>query len=178
MLSEQRFGFFGLAAAAGLIAGLRSVSGPAAVCTALERGGMADDADPIVAAAARFAPAVRLLALAEMGADKLPMMPDRIIPPILGGRVFLGAVAAVLLAQAFRRDPVSAALVGGLGAVAGTYLGFRLRMLASDELHLPSQVAGVAEDLAVVGGGQALALQAQRALVRDPSPVPADELAA
>jgi uncharacterized membrane protein len=148
--------YYGLVAAVGLIAGFRSVSAPATVATLLERGDWPGDADPAVALAARFAPALRGAAVVEMAADKLPMMPDRTIPPVLAGRILIGAASGALLARAAQRSAIVAALLGGLLAVAGAYAGLNLRRLLGDGLGLPNVPAGLIEDAAVIGGASAV----------------------
>jgi uncharacterized membrane protein len=158
MSSEKNF--YGLVAAAGLLAGLRSVSAPATVSTALARGDWARGDDALVALAARFAPAIRALALGEMAADKLPGIPSRTAPPILAGRLLMGAGSGLLLARAAGRNPLMAALLAGLMAIVSSFIGLRLRTLLSERLRLPV-VAGLVEDAVVVGAASAFVEQAR-----------------
>lgn len=148
--------FYGLVAAVGLIAGLRSATAPATAATLLERGSWPGEADPAVALAARFAPVLRGVAVAEMAADKLPMMPDRTVPPVLAGRILIGAASGALLARAAQRSAILAALLGGLLAVAGAFAGLNLRRFLSDNLGVPNIPAGLLEDAAVIGGASAV----------------------
>lgn len=152
MSSEKNY--YALVAAAGLIAGLRSASAPATVSTALERGDWPEGDDPLVALATRLAPALRAMALGEMAADKLPSMPSRTAPPILAGRLLLGASSGVLLARAAGRNPLTAALLAGLMAVLSAFVGLRLRLLLSERLRMPL-VAGLVEDAVVVSAARA-----------------------
>lgn len=161
MRDERNLKFYGLVAAVGVIAGLRSASAPAVASTLLERGAWSGADDPVVALAVRFAPALRAAALAEMAADKLPMMPDRTIPPVLASRILIGALSAALLARAAARNPFVAALLGGLFAVAGAFAGLGLRRTLSDGLGIPNLPAGLIEDAVVVGGARALVGQAE-----------------
>lgn len=147
--------FYALVAALGVIAGLRSASAPATASALLARGAWPRADDPAVALAVRLGPALRAAALAELAADKLPMMPDRTAPPVLAGRVLLGSLSGGLLARAAGRSPLLAAALAGLLAVAGSFAGLRLRRLLSDGLGLPNLPAGLAEDalvLAAAGG--------------------------
>ncbi|HMQ32595.1 MAG TPA: hypothetical protein PKD53_17820 [Chloroflexaceae bacterium] len=140
--------FYPSVVAAGLLAGLRSFSAPAAVSSAL--AGQAE-------LAAQVAPALRLLAAGEMVADKLPFMPDRTSPPILASRVLLGAGAGVVVALAYGRSWVAAAAIAGAAAAAGSYAGLALRRALGERLGLPDQLVALAEDAAVIGVGRALA---------------------
>jgi uncharacterized membrane protein len=156
---EREARVYTLAAAAGLIAGLRSISGLATVGTALERGGWRNQSDPLVGLTVRLAPFLRAAALAEMAADKLPSMPNRTAPPILAGRLLFGATSGLLLARAAGRNPLPAVLLATLAALAATHLGLRLRRLLSETIGLPV-VAGLVEDSVVVGAASALVGQA------------------
>lgn len=132
---------------AGLIAGLRSMSAPAAVSAAL-----ADE----YALAARAAPALRALAAGEMVADKLPFMPARTSPVALAGRVSLGAIAGAAVAVACGRSPLLGALLAGAAAIPSSYAGMALRTAAVERLGLPDTIVALAEDAAVVAAGRAL----------------------
>jgi uncharacterized membrane protein len=130
------------------------------VSTALTRGDWARGDDALVALAARFAPAIRALALGEMAADKLPGIPSRTAPPILAGRLLMGAGSGLLLARAAGRNPLMAALLAGLMAIVSSFIGLRLRTLLSERLRLPV-VAGLVEDAVVVGAASAFVEQAR-----------------
>jgi uncharacterized membrane protein len=154
MKTVQRDAFYAQLIAAGLLAGLRSVSAPATVSTALERGNWPMNNDPLVALAAKAAPLLRLLALGELAADKIPGMPSRTAPPILLGRILLGAASGLLLARASGREQVPAALVAGLATTAASFLGLQLRLLLSKILPLPG-MAALIEDAIVLSAARA-----------------------
>ncbi len=139
--------FYPAVLAAGLLAGLRSLSAPAAVSSAL-----ATRAE----LAARAAPALRLLAAGEMVADKLPFMPDRTSPPILAGRALIGAAAGVVVASAYGRSRALGAVLAAAAAVAGSFGGLALRRTLGERLGLPDPLVALAEDAAVIGVGRAL----------------------
>jgi uncharacterized membrane protein len=147
MSAKPRKAFLLAVSGVGLIAGLRSVSAPAAVSAALSGENVF---------AARLAPILRLLALGEMVADKLPFMPPRTAPFVLAGRALLGAGAGAALAAARRRSWLAGALLAGLAAVASSYAGLALRSAAAERLGLPDQLVALAEDAVVVTAGRAL----------------------
>lgn len=135
---------------AGLIAGLRSVSAPAAVSAALTEE---------FALAAQLAPVLRVMAGGEMLIDKMPFMPARTAPVALAGRALLGAVAGVALAAAYRRSLLAGALLAGGTAILSSYIGLALRSSAVERLGLPDPLVALAEDALVVAAGRALSAE-------------------
>lgn len=132
---------------AGLIAGLRSLSAPAAVSAALTEE---------FALAEHVAPALRVLAAGEMLVDKLPFMPARTAPPILAGRVLLGALAGAAVAIAYRRNLLVGALLAGAAAALSSFAGLALRTTATQRLGVPDPLVALVEDAMVVAAGRAL----------------------
>jgi uncharacterized membrane protein len=147
MMETYQASFVPSVLVAGLIAGLRSFSAPAAVSAALT-----DEYD----LAAQTAPALRALALGEMVADKLPFMPPRTAPLVLAGRVALGAGSGAALAIAHRRSPLLGALLAGLAAVVSSYAGLALRTSAARRLGAPDPLVALAEDAVVVAAARSL----------------------
>lgn len=90
----------------------------------------------------------------ELVADKLPSTPSRLDPGPLGGRILAGAGGAYAVARALGNDPVPAAVIGGLSAVAGSYAGHAYRGWASTTV--PPLAAAVAEDAVALGIGAAV----------------------
>ncbi len=157
------------AAALGVSAGLRTFSAPALIADHLRRHprSRARGAERLLQASAA-APVLGTLLLAEVVADKLPGMPDRIAPAGLIGRAASGALAGAALAgrragragragRAVRTAlgaagaPANglvalAALVGAGAAVASAYAGFHLRRAAVRRLGLPDTAVALAED--------------------------------
>ena len=151
---------FALALALGLLAGARSATAPATLSAVLARGDAPFRHDPLVALAIRARPLLLALALAELGADKLPMTPNRTSPPPLIGRVVLGAASGALAARAYGSSALLAAMLAGAAAFASTFASFYLRRLASERAGLSSTVAGLLEDAAVVSVAAAVARRA------------------
>jgi uncharacterized membrane protein len=69
-------------------------------------------------------------AVGELVADKLPFVPDRLMPASLAGRVVLGGTASGLASLAAGRASDRGALVGSLGAIVGSVVGYALRTTA------------------------------------------------
>jgi uncharacterized membrane protein len=104
----------------------------------------------------------RLLAAAELIADKVPSVPDRVDPALILGRIAAGALVGVAVAGRTERNRGELALIGGLIAFASTHATYRLRRALSD--RLPSIAAALVEDAIVVGAAAAGAalLRAER----------------
>jgi uncharacterized membrane protein len=147
-------------AALGVVAGLRSIMPLALLAAHLERegpdigdGGWALD----VLASRRGALGLRLAAVGEVVADKLPLLPRRVDPLPLAGRVVLGGMAGALQSLAEGRASDRGALIGSLGALVGSLLGYWLRTSLARVLPLPSVLVALGEDaLAFVLGSWAV----------------------
>jgi uncharacterized membrane protein len=142
-----------LALAIGFIAGLRSMTAPAAVAWAAHFGWLDLSGTALAflgSAAARYA--LLILILGELVADKLPFTPSRTRPPSFIGRVASGALSGAALATGTGHSLAFGAVAGALGAVAGTLGGYRARTGLVRALEVPDYVVAVAEDAAAVGG--------------------------
>lgn len=144
---------FALAAAIGFVAGLRSLTAPAAVAWAACFGWLQLEGTPLAflaTGAARYA--LLLLMLAELVSDKLPFTPSRKRPGPFIGRIVGGALAGAALASGTGRSLALGAAAGVLGAVAGTLGGYRARTGLVRGLKVPDYVVALAEDAVAVGG--------------------------
>jgi uncharacterized membrane protein len=141
----------------GVITGLRSLTAPAAVSWAAHLEEL--DLQDTRLAFLGEAPAPYLftaLALAELIGDKLPQAPSRKAPGPFIGRILLGALSGAALCTAARHSPLAGALLGGLGAVAGTLGGYEARTRLVETLHAPDFEIALLEDAVAIGGGVAL----------------------
>ncbi|QJX45620.1 DUF4126 family protein [Hymenobacter taeanensis] len=140
------------------LAGFRSMTAPALLSSnllkyhpqALEGSPLRYLQKPLVANG------LKVMALGEMAADKLPQMPDRIAPGVLAGRIASGALIGATLYKVNHGSLLNGALLGSLAAVAGSYLSFFLRKQATQSSGLPGGIVGGLEDLLTVGTGLAL----------------------
>jgi uncharacterized membrane protein len=142
-----------LAFVIGVIAGLRSMTPPAAVAWAARLGWLQLDGTPL--AFLDTAVAAYLLTglmLAELVADKLSFTPSRTRPGPFIGRILAGGLAGAALAGGLGQSLLAGALAGALGAVAGTLAGYQARTGLVRALAVPDYVVALAEDVMAVGG--------------------------
>ncbi|WP_405592170.1 hypothetical protein [Streptomyces sp. NBC_01190] len=136
----------------GLVSGLRSQSGVAAVALTTDSSATGRPGSLL---AGRKATAVSVTAaLGELVGDKLPRTPSRLAPGGLLPRLALGAFAATLLAARERPGApalplLPAAAIGATAAFAGARAGARWRQAAADR-GLPDWPAALLEDAATL----------------------------
>ncbi|GAB3852290.1 hypothetical protein GCM10028822_19820 [Hymenobacter terrigena] len=140
------------------IAGMRSMSAPAFLSHYLSRQPHAGlERSPL-----RFlqkpvtAQILKALAAGEMVMDKLPTTPNRTAPPVLLGRLCSGALVGAAWYKSRHGSALSGGVLGGLAAVAATFVSFALRTGISKQTNTPIALVGVGEDALVVGSGAAL----------------------
>jgi uncharacterized membrane protein len=93
-----------------------------------------------------------LLALVELVTDKLPKTPSRTAPPGLIARILLGALSGASVASAGGEGIVLGAVLGIMGALAGTYGGYQARTRLVKALGTPDFVIALLEDFVTIGG--------------------------
>jgi uncharacterized membrane protein len=131
----------------GIVAGLRSMTAPAAVSWAayLHRIDLRDSRLALLGTAAA-AYMTSALALGELIADKLPFVPNRTSPLPITFRMLSGAVCGAALCVSVNRLILAGTLLGGLGAVNGSFGGFHVRRLLVKYLNVPDMTVALAED--------------------------------
>ena len=117
----------------GLVAGLRSLTAPAALF--LARGGTIG----IVLA---------VLAVGELIADMLPQIPSRTSPPALIARIVSGGIVGWFITGANTSFGIVGAVLGILGAVVGAYGGRRVRIAAIERIG--AVPAALVEDVVAI----------------------------
>ena len=136
----------------GVLAGLRSLTPPAATAWAAHWGWLKL---PRLLSWIGTTPAVvifTVLALLELVSDKRPTAPTRTAPTPLIARILMGAFAGTCLATAGAQGAVLGVLLGGVGAVVGTFGGYQARTRLVKALGTPDFVIAVLEDLLTIGG--------------------------
>ncbi|SDM09784.1 Uncharacterized membrane protein [Catalinimonas alkaloidigena] len=93
------------------------------------------------------------LAVGELIGDKMPGVPNRTDPPALFGRVALGAMTGAVLSQYEKEEATVGAVLGGVAALAGTFVGFYVRKALVEKSGWPDWIFAVAEDAITVGMG-------------------------
>jgi len=137
----------------GILAGLRSVTPPAAVAWAARLGWLHLEGTPLAFLGSAVAAYVLTgLMLAELVGDKLPKTPSRTQPGPFVGRVVTGGLAGAALTAGVGGSLALGTVLGLLGAVAGTLGGYRVRTGLVRALRMPDYVVALGEDAVAVGG--------------------------
>jgi uncharacterized membrane protein len=147
-----------LAFVLGIVAGLRSMTPPAAVAWAAHFGWLDLNGTPL--AFLESAPARYILLAAMLGelvADKLPFTPARTGVGPFAARIVSGGFAGAALAAGHGASLVAGAVAGVLGAVAGTLGGYRTRTGLVRALGVPDFPVALVEDVIAIGTALVLA---------------------
>ena len=111
----------------GVVAGLRSMTPPAAVSWAARLGWLHLETTPLAFLGFAFTPYIlSVLAIGELINDKLPKTPSRKTPVPFVARVVTGAFCGAALGAA-GQALIGGLVAGALGAVAGTLGGYEFR---------------------------------------------------
>ena len=138
----------------GLVSGLRSFTGPAAVAWAAHLGWINLSGSVLAFMGSKWALVIfTLLALIEYVTDQLPSTPARTVPMQLGARLLMGILAGACLAVAGGASPWVGAICAALGVLAGTFGGYRARVGLVSSLKVPDIAVAVPEDLIAIGLG-------------------------
>jgi uncharacterized membrane protein len=142
-----------LALAIGIIAGLRSMTAPAAVSWGTRFGWLQLQGTPLAFLGSTIATwLLTALMLGELIADKLPVTPSRKSPGPFIGRIVSGGLSGAALTAGAGQSLVLGALLGAMGALVGTLGGYAARTGLVRALEVPDYVVAVAEDLVAVAG--------------------------
>ncbi len=90
-----------------------------------------------------------VLAIGELIADKLPMIPKRTAPVPLMARIITGGLCGACLCAAAGKSLLAGTLFGGIGGVAGAFLGYGIRRRL--DLRIKDLVVAVCEDVVAIG---------------------------
>lgn len=135
----------------GCVAGLRTMTAPAAVSWAAHLGWLPLDGTGLAFLGAAVTPwLLTAAAIAELIADQLPKTPSRKVPMQFGARIVSGAVCGA--AFGIVGGSVIVGLIAGVaGAVAGTLVGYELRSRLARAVGRDLPVA-LLEDAVAIGG--------------------------
>jgi uncharacterized membrane protein len=139
----------------GVIAGMRSMSAPAFVSNYLVHQNSKELADSSfgLMGSARVAKVLKIAAVGEMIADKLPAIPARISPVPLVARILSGGLCGASICTAEGKRADVGAIFGGLSAIGSAYTFYHLRRKLGEIEGLPGAALGLGEDAIVVGSG-------------------------
>ena len=144
------------AAGLGVIAGMRSMSAPALTSDHFARHpSLFLEASPLKnLASPKTAQVLKLMALGEIGADKLPGIPNRTAPGPLGGRGVSGGVCGAAIFAAAGKPAALGAILGASAAIVSTCATYFLRRRAGEVSKIPDAVLAGAEDALMLGLGK------------------------
>ncbi len=91
-------------------------------------------------------------AVGELISDKLPKTPSRLKQPGFSIRIVMGGLCGLVLASAASFSLVGGVLLGAIGAVAGSYLGYFARSRITGNLGLPDLPVALVEDIICIAG--------------------------
>ena len=142
----------------GVVAGLRAFMAPAAVSWAASLGGVDLSNSWLAFLGYRWTPwIISVLAVVELVTDQLPSTPSRKVPPQFGARVVMGAVSGAAIATPSGSWGIGA-LVGVLGAVAGTFGGAAARAGMATKFGKDRPAALIEDLAAIVAAGAVVGL--------------------
>ena len=138
----------------GVVSGLRTFTGPAAVVWAAHLGWINLSGTPLAFMGSTWALVLfTILALLEYVGDQLPSTPARTSPMQLGARLVLGVLAGISLAAAGGASLLLGAICAVVGVLVGTYGGYNARAALVRSLKVPDIAVGVPEDLIAIALG-------------------------
>ena len=141
-----------LAVGIGIVAGLRSLTAPAAVSWAAHLGWLNLDGGPLGFMGSVPAVALlTLLAVVEYVADILPQTPGRTMPGPLAVRIVMGGLSGACLAISANQSWLVGAVLGGTGGLIGAFAGYEARRRLVNRLKVKDIVIAIAEDLVALG---------------------------
>jgi uncharacterized membrane protein len=147
LVLSQAFGF-------GVVAGLRSMSAPAVVAWAAYLGWINLSGSHLAFMGSAWAVGIfTLAALAEFIADQLPTTPPRTTAVPLAARIVMGLLTGACLGTAGGASLWLGALTGAIGAIAGAFGGYRVRVGLVRSLQAPDFAIAIPEDLIAIGLG-------------------------
>src|SRR5262245_46309660 len=143
---------FYLAVGIGIVAGLRSLTAPAAVSWAVKLGWLNPHHSLLSLMGSTGAVALFSLgAIAEYVNDKLPKTPSRAAPPSLIARILMGGLSGACLCASAGESMITGALLAGVGSLIGTFGGYQARMRLTHGLKVRTTSIAVLEDLVAIG---------------------------
>jgi uncharacterized membrane protein len=143
----------GFAFLVGFLAGLRSLTPPAAVAWAAHAGWLKIQGVLTFMGSAWSVGIFTVLALGELAADKWAKIPNRTDIPPLVTRMLTGGLCGACVAISGGGSLEIGAALGAAGGVTGAFAGFHARRRLVQALGVPDFYVAVVEDLVVIGGG-------------------------
>ncbi len=136
----------------GIVAGLRAMTAPAVVAWAAYLGWIHLAGSTFAFMGSMWAVALfTLAALGELVNDKLPKTGARTAAGPLAARVIMGALSGGCLAFAGGASLLLGMLIGAIGALIGTFAGYKARVGLVKSLGVPDLAIALSEDVIAIG---------------------------
>ena len=136
----------------GVVAGLRSLTAPAAVSWAAWLGWLNLQGSPLAFMGSIVTVAIAsLLAIGELGADLSPRIPRRTAPGPLLGRLLMGGLCGACLCVSAGQSLSIGALLGATGGLIGAFAGYELRRRLVAGLNIKDVFVALTEDAVAIG---------------------------
>src|SRR6202046_3226814 len=143
---------YGLALLAGIVAGSRTFTAPAAVSWAARLGHLNLDDSWLAFMGYSWTPWIfTLLAIVEIVGDQLPSTPSRKIPMQFGARIVGGALSGATLGAA-GGSWIIGLIAGVIGAVIGTFGGAEIRSYMAQAFGRDTPAAFIEDAGAIILG--------------------------
>lgn len=143
-----------LAFGVGVVAGLRSMTAPAVIAWAAHLGWINLSGSHVAFMSSPWAVGIlTLAAIGEFVADLLPNTPPRTAAAGLVARIVTGSLSGACVGVAGSASPWAAALLGAVGALAGAFGGYQVRVSLVRALRIPDFAIAIPEDLVAIGLG-------------------------
>jgi uncharacterized membrane protein len=138
----------------GVVSGLRSLTPLAVLACAAQLGWINLDHTLLHFMGTTDAMVIfTVLAIVELGADKLPSTPSRTRPAGLIARIVLGALCGAAIAVSGAQSIAIAGVLGAAGGIAGAFGGYQVRTRLVRALKVPDFVIALLEDAVAIGAG-------------------------
>ena len=143
---------YGLALLAGVVAGSRALTAPAAVSWAARLGHLNLGGSWLAFMGYTWTPWIfTLLAIVELVTDQLPSTPSRKVPVQFGARIVTGALSGATLGAA-GGSWIVGFVAGVIGAVIGTFGGAEIRSRMAEAFGRDAPAAFIEDAGAIILG--------------------------
>ena len=142
------FSAFGI----GVVAGLRSLTAPAAVSWAAYLGWLNLQGTPLAFMGSIVTVVIAsLVAVGELGADLSPRIPRRTAPGPLVGRLLMGGLCGACLSASAGQSLSVGALLGATGGLIGAFAGYEIRRRLVAGWNIRDVFVALTEDAVAMG---------------------------
>lgn len=136
----------------GAVAGLRTLTAPAAVAWGAKVGWLHLQSSPFAFMASNLAVILfSALAIFEFIGDLLPTTPNRTAPAPLAARIISGGFCGACVCASANQSLFMGAALGAIGAVVGAFSGYELRKRLVSGFNIKDIFVALLEDAVAIG---------------------------